>query len=567
MKLVIQSERDPLESSLGYVLRLCELNGFDRPPFRFSRFHDPQNFSSAEASAYEALPTSMKVQGRARICPDCLDEMMFARFLWNIKPYIACHVHQRLLVDGCPACGKPLSWRRPGLLQCLCGASLRQGPRVYATPLQVMVASMLNERLMGQVPGSEPAISGSDVETIATLSWFFGTDPNLSNWRSAYLAKPSVLESGAIVERGGRTLSRWPSSFDGWLETRLKEGGEIELYFWLRRLRSALGESAFSLMEQAGRFLDQRDDVTPLRRDAFFATRRSWIVAGDVARQLRVTNATVAGWVDGGELEARIVRRAQRSTRLISRQSLSVLRARLALEIGVQEAMERLNISRGQLRGLRHAGLVDARRRGTWWRYNATSIEHLQWRLNAVAKPHPSDETISITDCGRGWRLPIENLALEALAGQRPIYHDGSCGGGMRAFVIARPVQRNPGGASVPFNRAAADLRVAQRMIAILVKAGCLIQTIDAGRPAITCASLADCKTEFVTSAVIANALGTNTRSVISYLKAQGVKPAILGNSSRGISSVWRRCPIVTGLLAQASEFQSENHKIFTPKK
>lgn len=58
-------------------------------------------------------------------CPRCLKEQGFWRKIWMLRPYSACLKHKIQLVNGCHKCGVDLSPIRGTLLECDCGADLR----------------------------------------------------------------------------------------------------------------------------------------------------------------------------------------------------------------------------------------------------------------------------------------------------------------------------------------------------------------------------------------------------------------------------------------------------------
>ena len=58
-------------------------------------------------------------------CSLCLIKENYWRNAWTIRPFGACMIHQRLLLDHCHACGSPLRQGRGKLLRCFdCNASL-----------------------------------------------------------------------------------------------------------------------------------------------------------------------------------------------------------------------------------------------------------------------------------------------------------------------------------------------------------------------------------------------------------------------------------------------------------
>lgn len=541
----------PLESVQGFALRISEANGYDRPPCTGIEMVAEGTEPSGPARRCEQLSPAMRVDGGARICPDCLDELSFARLHWTIKPYAVCHIHRRRLIDTCPGCQKPLSWRRRALAQCRCGAALASTSGAIATSRQLIVPTLLSEALVSGVTGPSAVVPGLDLATTASLSWFLGVSPESPKWRSAYLAKPTGYELEDNADRAAEFLPDWPVSFDRWLLEQMRAGGERQLYLSLRRARTAIPGYANQLMERARAFLELGIPTVPLRKDALFATRRSWIIAAEAAGELGVTNATVASWVDSGDLEARTVTRAQRTIRLIDRRSLDALKIRLAGEVSAREAELLLNISRGQLNRLRRAGLAQARRRGSRWRYEISSLCLIVKELADVANSQSAEATISIVNAGRNWRMPLEHLLKEALAGRLAVFRDGASeDAGLAVFRILRPRQPGIEPQGLTFKEAASELKFSQRMIRVLVDANCLLELRGGARPTIDRSSAALFYDRFITSREIAEAAGSNTRTVIALLLKDGIKPCVTGSTVKGISYVWNRSQKITALIA-----------------
>lgn len=150
------------ESTIGYVLRLANENGFDG----LSKFtlaiadklacHDLRQLSRAdlaELSGYEEpeiwshvgsyylpgkhryfyrldngempfLPKEALNYLTPRVCPMCVGEDKYIRHEWDLALSVYCPKHELLLQDRCPSCSEQLTWARPYLLQCSCGLDL-----------------------------------------------------------------------------------------------------------------------------------------------------------------------------------------------------------------------------------------------------------------------------------------------------------------------------------------------------------------------------------------------------------------------------------------------------------
>ena len=56
-----------------------------------------------------------------RICPLCISEHGYIKGYWDINLVTACPEHNCELVDTCPDCYKPLTWKRSSISKCNCG--------------------------------------------------------------------------------------------------------------------------------------------------------------------------------------------------------------------------------------------------------------------------------------------------------------------------------------------------------------------------------------------------------------------------------------------------------------
>jgi hypothetical protein len=183
--LPVQDEIWPGESGQGYVLRLSASNGLGglarvKKMLGCSRFQTlyaqdaPQLAHWFGASvqrlsyALEADDGDRRVEGATylghklgrryflnrshpRVCPDCVYELGYCRAAWDFTLTVACVRHQRLLVDGCPACTLPLKWTRPDLCLCDCGCPWTSlDHRSAATDAELLVAQIVDLRMDDQ---------------------------------------------------------------------------------------------------------------------------------------------------------------------------------------------------------------------------------------------------------------------------------------------------------------------------------------------------------------------------------------------------------------------------------
>ena len=146
-----------LESYRGYLLRLSEANGLTSPndilklagvPVGRMRCaeHPVELLSKVTGHAISLLahlplthPTSnlQQVSGhtvskgysiisKSKICPCCIKENGYAPAFWDLMAVNGCFKHKQSLIAMCPECKTNLSYNRPSLLTCKCGAVLSE---------------------------------------------------------------------------------------------------------------------------------------------------------------------------------------------------------------------------------------------------------------------------------------------------------------------------------------------------------------------------------------------------------------------------------------------------------
>ena len=170
------------EGILGYVLRLSESNGYETPwhvlrhagydqgEMRTAGFSvhklaaivgkDPALLQPLSYAAHAKCGRrEYRLNGRfvghsltfrpfrlakPAICPACVVEHGFAHVRWDASAYVACERHGTFLLTACPSCKSALSWFRPGLLNCKCGASLATVDGTQAPPATITLMRVLH---------------------------------------------------------------------------------------------------------------------------------------------------------------------------------------------------------------------------------------------------------------------------------------------------------------------------------------------------------------------------------------------------------------------------------------
>lgn len=160
---------------------------------------------------------------RRKICPACFAQQRITPWYWSIRLFTACPDHGLQLLDRCPACDEPLSWRRDHE-RCRCGLEYSSAEVQYASPQQTIVSKLIlaSVGIAHTTPIVERLPAGlrlSDLERIALM---------LHHYRQDLPAGFKRDQSHA--HQVGRFLENWPRGFQSCLqELQASAGGSDTL--------------------------------------------------------------------------------------------------------------------------------------------------------------------------------------------------------------------------------------------------------------------------------------------------------------------------------------------------
>lgn len=194
--LVVTPAPRPKESLLGYVLRVSEANGYETPTWLFSRAQFSmvavmsggisigdlaillgRQAAELQDLQYFELGGGRMLLGRAvqrvdlrlrapRFCPECVAEKGMLDAHWDCSLVTACPTHCSSLLEQCLHCHRPLSWFRPGLLQCACGGKLVQARELVGVPATQLE---LNRMVVTAICGEAYVCDGLEVADLKML--------------------------------------------------------------------------------------------------------------------------------------------------------------------------------------------------------------------------------------------------------------------------------------------------------------------------------------------------------------------------------------------------------------
>ncbi len=348
----------PTESLLGYVLRLSEENGYDTPwhilvqagihqgEMASPGFPHPKlaSLTGQSPTAYESMAyrDSGKTIGyqllghplgdssvcrplRLRhpaFCPCCAEELGFIDAFWDLEIAIACSRHRTGLTKACPACGLGLSWFRPGILQCKCGADLREAVRPDASDAVVALMEVLRAKLHGEPPLlSAPGSPPSAALAMLSLKELIALVRQLGSFALLAASGSSEGSDEAIVEAAAESLAEWPKRF----HQLLRKLGELpgartdspslvaRLGAFYSTLLRGRPEHAF-LRDEFIQFGSQQwgEGLVDARMLSEGADRRFTSRAG-LARRTGIDPRTLSKWASEGKLSIKSVESGRRT--------------------------------------------------------------------------------------------------------------------------------------------------------------------------------------------------------------------------------------------------------------
>ena len=427
--LLFRAEPYGDESLPGYVLRLTDLNDYQTPAWvlalakikdydlnRFSSYYlkpdaDLSGLARLSGTREETLkelqyrPTGIIKSRLAgdydvfgnylplytirthspKVCPLCLVDQPYARKLWEMALVTACPVHNCLLLDKCPSCGKPPSWMRRRICECKCGADWRKVEPTML-PLHELVVSRNFYRLC-HMPCSVASPSGDgannrllelDLRSFVRALMFVSSQFNgkVDTLGKCFAAKLNNVHLHELLLKGFHVFDDFPHGFYRFLDwrkdspsrrddrERRSEAGWVKYFDGYKSalFRQMVGSEFDFLRDAFNEYIRHFNYETALALatnlpDGVADLKSLRARIGDLpedamslnqaAQALRVTQPTIDKWIASGVLEAAVgLRKSTGRNRLflISRRSVERLKARLDSTVTLREASARLGL-------------------------------------------------------------------------------------------------------------------------------------------------------------------------------------------------------------------------------
>lgn len=157
---------------------------------------------------------------KARLCVACMEEIGHQPIAWDLKAYIACPKHGRMMLKFCHECGKRILYNRAGLFECKCGADLRAAPTEVASAELVALMEILDSAVTGRDEGTPAAYAAGmpvkalralDLEVLCKVIVGLAT---VCAWIEVGRLTPrSATEVAKHLPSAARLLADWPLRF------------------------------------------------------------------------------------------------------------------------------------------------------------------------------------------------------------------------------------------------------------------------------------------------------------------------------------------------------------------
>lgn len=172
-----------------------------------------------------SVPESEIERGRARLCPACIADDAYHRQIWNLRIATVCPLHGGSVIDECPVCAEPLTWRRVDLFCCMRGHNLKRHQRMrgagYFPSSELLGVRALYEKC-GVLADAEPALQQlpdviRDLDLVEFMAFlvFVGRVALRDKTRRGRGGAPryDANKTHRILQAGFDIARNWPASF------------------------------------------------------------------------------------------------------------------------------------------------------------------------------------------------------------------------------------------------------------------------------------------------------------------------------------------------------------------
>ena len=427
LALIRTPKRKEDESPIGYLLRVSEVNGFERPvrllrcfqSCRYDRviaveideraleralcvpkgelhklFDAYKRDSSGTTKAKYLCGTAvlaggMRHMGRPKFCVACVKEYGYIKALWDLDNYTCCHDHGVRGEVQCASCNKAPTWDRPGLLFCRCGGKIYQFDDSVVEIGERTLCALMAEKLGSSIEGIELDES-MPIEAMRRLQLpsfqrllrvfaTFGADVKRGKKGKGLPADLANTKAAAAI------LNEWPRNFHSELDDLMKKGWGLvasgDRRYWLmnRLAPRQRSNEKFSFVRAELQIYSKEHGLRVVRDRADRGIEEGYVTAVSMAKKTGVDIRALRSACKQGKVESKWMMVWGRKVLVVRDKACAwfqdvdqalerrVVGRRLRLSVRLMRRAEELGV-------LRRSARI-ARSRGFWSRQDVERIE------------------------------------------------------------------------------------------------------------------------------------------------------------------------------------------------
>lgn len=384
---------------------LAVLSGAREDAIRALQYQPTSIVKSRLMGDYDAFGNSLplytiRIQN-PKLCPLCLREQPYIRKVWDLGMVTACPIHSCLLLGGCPSCGKPFSWFRKRVCECVrCGLDWRK-VEPSTVPAHELAVSWNFHRLCGLSCGADlPSgdegknrLLDLDLRTFMRSLLFVASqfDGRIDTTGKSFVPKQGNAHLHELLIKGFHVFDDFPRNFYQFLDwRRVNPGPSIgskhpNVKGWAKTFYGY--KSALFMQMVAPEFDFLRNAFNDYIRQSKYESALSLVVAANApdpsaelaALREKIGNApedvmslkqaqdalglaesSVEKLIDSGTIKAAVGRQGLSGGRvfLINRSSVEKLKVQLRSILTLQQLQKFLGLSAKQTRELIEGGVL-----------------------------------------------------------------------------------------------------------------------------------------------------------------------------------------------------------------
>jgi TniQ len=618
------------ENIVGYILRLTELNRYDTPSW-ILQLADIKSYLQSNLSfafnitlnllplerltgieksklstlLYPPVDTPRKISGDYRVldgsvpqymirlrypklCPKCLQEIVYTRKYWDLAPVTTCPKHKCLLIDECPGCEKRLSWCRRKVNCCRCKFDWREYAPLPVDNLELRLAERVyllckqpTCHTYRQYSGVTNPLLGLDLKNFLSALFFIASQfKGRIDTKGKHLA-PSIrnAELHTLLCKAWSVFEDWPHNYFSFLEWRRDQVAEAQAAYGLRKdfaeyksaLYKQLGAKPLDFMRSAfeeylttkwnGGYTAHLRRLNGVgRQDGRYASRR------EAKELLKIGVVSVDKLISAGKLQAIVRRHGGSRLILIERQSLLAFKRELDHSLYLKQVGGLLCLSHKRVLELVECQLLKPLRGPTVdecsdWRFSGEEVKGLLRSVREKVKPSDSvalKDLVSLLMALRPLGRVQVSLGqfLKDILGDEITPCGESAKPGLASFLFSKRQiadyasrqRRSQMGEVFTATEAARHLRVTRDVIYFLMRCGILASRDRAEERypdlLISKDDLECFKSAYFLPSKAAAQLGTISGHLTRLLVAQGVQPISGPKVDGGRQYVFRRADL-----------------------